>query len=129
VFGYSTLNGVRSARSDCVTVAGSGGPGPAGPAAIAPKPAPKPPKLTPRVPAQVKANKRFSLTVDVGGAAAGTITVRKGKRKLAGPVKVKGGSATLKLKLPKGRQQLTVVFTPSAGGSATTKSLTLNVGS
>ena len=129
VFGYSTLGGVRSARSDCVTVAGSGGPGPGGPpAGIAPKPTPKPPKLTPRVPAKLKANKRFSLTVDIGGGAAGTIAVRKGKRKLAGPVKIKHGSATLNLKLPKGRQLLTVVFTPSAGGSVTTKSLTLNVG-
>jgi hypothetical protein len=94
-----------------------------------PKPAGKPPKLTPRVPAKLKANKRFSLTVDVGGGAAGTVAVRKGTRRIAGPVKVKRGSATLKLKLPPGRQQLTLVFTPSAGGPATTKALTLNVGS
>jgi hypothetical protein len=149
VFGYSTLNGVRSDRSDCVTVAaadggsGSGGSGSSGssgatapllatsPATTLKPPGPiqKPPKLTPRVPAAVKADKRFSLTVDVGGGAAGTVTVQKGHRRIAGPVKVKRGSATLKLKLPKGRQQLTLVFTPAGGGRATTKTLTLNVGS
>jgi|GEM_PF-3801395 len=137
VFGYSTLNGVRSARSECVFAAGSD-PGPvvtvatgsaagnAPPTAPAP-PGAKPPKLTVRVPARIRANKRFDLTVAVGPAAAGSVTVRKGKRKLAGPVKVRRGTATIGLKLPAGRRQLTLVFTPAAGGRPITKSLTVGV--
>lgn len=132
VFGYSTLNGVRSNRSECVTTATPQAPpagaGPLVPIAGAVLPAAKPPTLKLTLPkGGVRKGRRVSLKVAVGGATGGTVVLRNGKKKLASGKVVKG-VATLKVKLTKkGKLKLTLVYTPAGGGTPTTKAITLRV--
>ncbi|MBJ7330577.1 MAG: hypothetical protein JHC95_11815 [Solirubrobacteraceae bacterium] len=125
LFGYSTLNGKRSNRSDCVTVAGATVIDPPGPLKVVGSDTPpKKLALTLTAPKTIKAGKTFSLKVKVAGE--GTVVAKLKKKQLA-KAKVKKGAATLKLKLKKGKQKLTLTFTPTGGGPSTTQALTLKV--
>ncbi|MFA9272288.1 MAG: hypothetical protein ACEQSX_16350, partial [Baekduiaceae bacterium] len=127
-FGYSTLNGARSNRSACVTTTAPAGAGPLVPIAGAVLPAAKPPTLKLTLPkGGIRKGRRVSLKVAVGGAAGGTVVLRRGKKKLASGKVVKG-VATLKVKLTKkGRLKLTLVYTPAGAGTPTTKAISLRV--
>ncbi len=117
VFGYSSLGGKRSARSGCVTVplAAVGGVTVAGglpPATVAAPPAATKKVVLAAVKAKLRAGRQATLKIKV--SAAGKLELRQGKRRLAGPAKVKGGVAAFKVRLPKaGKVKLTLVFTPA----------------
>ncbi|MDO8210281.1 hypothetical protein [Conexibacter sp. CPCC 206217] len=78
-----------------------------------------------------RAGRAFTLTVRLrrGGANAtgGSVTVRRGRRTVAGPARVRRGAATLRLRLPRGRQTLTLVYTPSKPARPVTSAIRVTV--
>jgi hypothetical protein len=136
VFGYSSLGGKRSARSACVTVplaaavegltAGGGAPLAGG---LPPAPASAPVKKVALGFAKAALRAGRTATLKVKVAAAGKVELRQGKRRVAGPVPVKGGVAALKVRFAKaGKVKLTAVFTPAGAGPKVTQPITVTVG-
>ena len=62
-------------------------------------------------------------------ALAHGVELRQGKRRIAGPAKVKNGVAALSVRFPKaGKLKLTAIFAPAGGGAKVTQPVTVTVG-
>lgn len=124
VYGGDALVAGATSESRPVTVTAAGGRG------ARARPAAATWKLG-AVAARARAGRPFTLTVTVARgrakAGSGTVTVRRGRSAVAGPVKVRGGKAALRLRLPRGRQTLTVVYQPRRPAKAVKRTVTVTV--
>ncbi|MDO8185556.1 Ig-like domain-containing protein [Conexibacter sp. JD483] len=79
---------------------------------------------------RARAGRPFTLTVTVGGGRGGTVALRRNGRTLVRASRLsRRGTAALRLRLPRGRHRLTLVYQPPRPAKPTTKTITLTVAS